>query len=89
MKKKLTRKPTSVHDAILNFGHDEDFKPHSFSEPTICPPGSLEKIEIMRRRVEAGCVLFHPQDGTNDGFVGGRVEYNRNHYAKGVLKWVK
>lgn len=31
-------------------------------EPTTAPPGSPEKIEVMRRRVENGEHLFSPDD---------------------------
>ncbi len=31
-------------------------------DPTEAPVGSLEKVEVMRRRVEEGCPVFHPQD---------------------------
>ena len=87
---KKVRVPRNVHQAIKFFGHDEDFKPSVVGfEATVAPPGSLEKLEVMRSRVEQGVPIFHQDDGTHEGFVGGRVEYNRQHYAKGVLKWVK
>ncbi|HTN76273.1 MAG TPA: hypothetical protein VL096_13540 [Pirellulaceae bacterium] len=54
----------NVFDAILKYGHDEDFAPeasHDF-EPTDAPAGSPEKIEILRRRVEQGLPLWHDSD---------------------------
>lgn len=30
--------------------------------PTEAPPGSLWKIEVMRKRLAAGVLLHHPQD---------------------------
>lgn len=32
------------------------------AEPTAAPPGSLEKIEVMRERAERGEAVFHPGD---------------------------
>ena len=32
------------------------------AEPTSAPPGSLEKMKVMRRRIERGEGLFHPRD---------------------------
>ena len=54
----------NVFDAILKYGHDEDFAPEasdSFSA-TDAPAGSAEKIEILRRRVELGLPLWHEDD---------------------------
>jgi hypothetical protein len=54
----------NVFDAILKYGHDEDFAPeatHDFSA-TDAPAGSPEKIEILRRRVELGLPLWHEED---------------------------
>lgn len=54
----------NVFDAILKYGHDEDFVPEAGSdfEPTDAPAGSPEKIEILRRRVELGLPLWHEND---------------------------
>jgi hypothetical protein len=35
-------------------------------EPTWHPPGSAEKVECMRRRVECGYACLHPLDATDD-----------------------
>ncbi len=35
---------------------------HIELEPTSAPPGSSQKIEILRQRAEAGQPLFHPDD---------------------------
>lgn len=54
----------NVFDAILKYGHDEDFAPEAdgnFSA-TDAPAGSPEKIEILRRRVELGLPLWHEED---------------------------
>lgn len=54
----------NVFDAILKYGHDEDFAPEASNdfEPTDAPAGSPEKIEILRRRVEQGLPLWHEHD---------------------------
>ena len=46
----------NVFDAILKYGHDEDFMPEDREdfEPTDAPAGSDEKIAILRRRIEQG-----------------------------------
>lgn len=31
-------------------------------EPTSHPPGSPEKVAVLKRRFEAGQILYHPQD---------------------------
>ena len=54
----------NVFDAILKYGHDEDFVPEASDTfaPTDAPAGSPEKIEILRRRVEMGLPLWHNAD---------------------------
>jgi hypothetical protein len=54
----------NVFEAILRYGHDEDFVPKEddrFS-PTDAPAGSSEKIEVLRSRVERGQPLWHTTD---------------------------
>ncbi|MCL5459717.1 hypothetical protein M3M33_13865, partial [Loigolactobacillus coryniformis] len=48
--------------ALMTAGHDEDFEPTTYGPRTLAGPGSLEKVEVMRRRVELGQHLFHPGD---------------------------
>lgn len=54
----------NVFEAILKFGHDEDFSPgdHSEFDPTDAPAGSPEKIDVLRSRIEMGLPLWHPKD---------------------------
>lgn len=54
----------NVFEAILRYGHDEDFLPEPTGtfEPTDAPAGSPEKIEILRRRIELGLPLWHEED---------------------------
>lgn len=57
-------KVRNVFEAILKYGHDEDFYPEAAEtfEPTHAPAGSPEKIEILRSRVELGLPLWHEED---------------------------
>jgi hypothetical protein len=54
----------NVFEAILKYGHDEDFVPASSEEfqPTDAPAGSDDKIAELRRRVELGMPLWHNSD---------------------------
>ena len=54
----------NVFEAILKYGHDEDFNPIHTDEfqPTDAPAGSAAKIEELRRRVELGLPLWHGED---------------------------
>ena len=54
----------NVFEAILEYGHDEDFVPKEeggFSS-TDAPAGSEDKIEALRARVLAGQPLWHGED---------------------------
>ena len=57
-------KVRNVFEAILKFGHDEDYAPEPAGEfdSTDAPAGSPEKIEILRRRLEQGLPLWHDED---------------------------
>jgi hypothetical protein len=54
----------NVFEAILKYGHDEDFDPevNENFQPTDAPAGSAEKIEILRQRVGCGQPLWHRDD---------------------------
>jgi hypothetical protein len=57
-------KVRNVFEAILKYGHDEDYlpePPETFSA-TDAPAGSTEKIEILRSRIELGLPLWHEED---------------------------
>lgn len=57
-------KARNVFEAILQFGHDEDFVPASGRDfsATDAPAGSGDKIAALRRRVELGMPLWHTED---------------------------
>lgn len=60
----MMKKVSNVFEAILKYGHDEDFVPDTGDqfEATDAPAGSEAKIEILRRRVELGKPLWHTED---------------------------
>lgn len=63
----------TVFEAILKYGHDEDFEPLAGEGflPTDAPPGTAEKIDVLRQRVELGQPLWHDEDRTDYvGLVG-------------------
>jgi hypothetical protein len=54
----------NVFEAILKYGHDEDWlpTPEADFDSTDAPAGSPEKIEILRKRLELGLPLWHDED---------------------------
>ena len=68
-------KVTNVSEAILKYGHDEDFVPFENEEfsPTNAPAGSDDKIELLRRRVEGGLPLWHQDDRRDYSGLTGAV----------------
>jgi hypothetical protein len=57
-------KMQTVFQALLDFGHDEDFKPTLCKRfrPTAAGPGSPEKLDVLADRVANGWPLWHPED---------------------------
>ncbi|TWT88187.1 hypothetical protein Mal64_16660 [Pseudobythopirellula maris] len=54
----------NVFEAILKYGHDEDFTPRVDPDfvATEAPAGSPEKLEILAERVRSGYPLWHDED---------------------------
>lgn len=76
--KKPVEKPavvTNVFEAILKYGHDEDFKPNADDnfEATDAPAGSEAKIEALRLRVKSGQPLWHMEDRQDYSGLTGAV----------------
>ena len=69
------KKISNVFEAMLKYGHDEDFIPDGGDEfiPTDAPAGSEEKIEVLRRRVEFGMPLWHTEDRRDYSGLTGAV----------------
>lgn len=69
-------KVSNVFEAILKYGHDEDFAPAVEStqfQPTDAPAGSRAKIDELRRRVELGLPLWHQNDRRDYSGLTGAV----------------
>lgn len=65
----------NVFEAILEFGHDEDFAPVETDQfiPTEAPAGSPEKLEVLARRIKEGLPLWHPDDRADYSGLTGAV----------------
>ena len=65
----------NVFEAILKYGHDEDFAPEESADfaATDAPAGSDEKIEILRQRVALGMPLWHSSDRLDYSGLTGAV----------------
>ena len=65
----------NVFEAILRYGHDEDFYPEPTGgfAPTDAPAGSPEKIEILRQRIELGLPLWHDSDRVDYSGLTGAI----------------
>lgn len=65
----------NVFEAILKYGHDEDFDPVASDDfaPTDAPAGSQEKIDILRLRVDLGLPLWHENDRMDYSGLTGAV----------------
>jgi hypothetical protein len=66
---------SNVFDAILQFGHDEDYSPRVTDDfmPTDAPAGSNEKLECLARRIALGLPLWHPEDRSDYSGLTGAV----------------
>ena len=71
----VNKKISNVFEAILEYGHDEDFVPKVGDEfmATDAPAGSEEKIEALRLRVLSGMPLWHGEDREDYSGLTGAV----------------
>ncbi|HEX4147294.1 MAG TPA: hypothetical protein VHY91_27600 [Pirellulales bacterium] len=70
------RQMRNVFEAILRYGHDEDFVPEDEDDefaPTGAPAGSKEKLEVLAQRVMMGVPLWHPEDRPDYSGLTGAV----------------
>jgi hypothetical protein len=65
----------NVFEAILKYGHDEDFAPTVSEqfEGTNSPAGSREKLDVLADRVRRGEPLWHPDDRADYSGLTGAV----------------
>ena len=71
----MEKRVENVFEAILKYGHDEDFAPAESDEfrPTDAPAGSVDKIEALRIRVEHGEPLWHNEDRVDYSGLTGAI----------------
>lgn len=64
---------TYLKQAPIGFeSQDMHYEPHSKSQPTCHPPGSLDKVRVLAARLENGQDLWHPDDAVDySGCKGG------------------
>jgi hypothetical protein len=69
------RQMRNVFEAILKYGHDEDFAPSAEDDffPTEAPAGSREKLDVLAERVLRGEPLWHPEDRPDYSGLTGAV----------------
>jgi hypothetical protein len=69
------RQSRNVFEAIIKYGHDEDFVPEDGDDhiPTDAPAGSREKIDILAERIANGLPLWHEEDRTDYTGLTGAV----------------
>ena len=69
------RQMRNVFEAILKYGHDEDFVPDDGDDfvPTEAPAGSRKKLDILAERVQQGVPLWHPEDRPDYSGLTGAV----------------
>jgi hypothetical protein len=65
----------NVFEAILKYGHDEDFAPKSddLFKATQAPAGTREKLEVMAERVRRGEPLWHEDDRADYSGLTGAI----------------
>ena len=75
MSDKKKKAINNVFEAIVKYGHDEDFVPNAGDdfEATGAPAGSDDKIEVLRRRVALGMPLWHGEDRKDYSGLTGAV----------------
>ena len=65
----------NVFEAILKYGHDEDFAPVRGEEfhATQAPAGSRSKLDVLAERIRCGEPLWHQDDRADYSGLTGAV----------------
>src|SRR6478752_3073121 len=65
----------NVFEAILKYGHDEDFAPKQGEafKATQAPAGTREKLEVLADRVRRGQPLWHDDDRADYSGLTGAI----------------
>jgi len=58
---------------LMLYGSCRTFEPVPAAQPTRAKPGTKEKVEVMRLRVQLGQATLHPKDNTTPLEPTGRV----------------
>lgn len=68
-------KSKNVFEAILSYGHDEDFAPTKTQQfsGTQAPAGSRAKLKVLAERVRRGEPLWHEEDRSDYSGLTGAV----------------
>ena len=67
-------KMKNVFEAIVKYGHDEDFAPEDGEfEATEAPAGSRAKLNVLAERVRQGRPLWHDNDRADYSGLTGAV----------------
>ncbi len=69
-RKMAARVIRSILDVPAEVAEAISWTPTRICKPTASPPGSWEKIQAMRLRVERGETLWHAEDADRTGWVG-------------------
>ena len=79
----------NVFEAILKYGHDEDFAPKidEAFKATQAPAGTREKLEVLADRVRRGQPLWHDDDRADYTGLTGAIRPTR--LSSGVRKATK
>lgn len=81
-------KPRTVYEAIELYHHDEDFIPIGEAPPTSHAPGTVGKVEAMRRRVELGLPLWSNDDNdTHDSSSNPILRGAKNGYQARIREY--
>lgn len=78
----IDRRRMNLFDTIEFYGHDIDFEPHELPEPTETAPGSEERVELYRKRLELGQELEHPDDRRLPATIEKQTEMSQRIMAK-------
>ena len=64
--------PKSLDEHLDEFKSDDGYEPSALPQPTDFPPGSPDKVQLMRERLERDEHLWHPNDAA--------AEWRKNLY---------
>ncbi|KAA5542766.1 hypothetical protein FYK55_14700 [Roseiconus nitratireducens] len=75
----------SIHDHLTHFRDDRQFVPCREPAPTNALPGTPEKLEVLKARLEAGEHLHHQDDPKHPVISPPVVDSQLNH--RRIKRW--